>query len=527
MTISSHHHSHRWNFLSWWLLLLLCVLLPLQTSVVFAKKVSGDFRLTGANTEHVLTTFAVVPTGAAMMRLNLTAPRMYEDERLLAVYLYRDVEWPQFQKATLCNHKTRFSKQRQPITFDYIDNQWKSKPMQVILVNKGADIRNANVEDRKKERAHYWYIVVTDCILEQGNMDAKIPPLHFELEILNQLSTDTSKPQVYTQFSADELSLYRYHGWTLLVTATVTLWLCTTIVGQVTRSSGGASSNSLHVTVLWVTLAAILDTGSALLELAHLRIYESNGIGSYVLDAMSAHCEAIADALAAILLWCVGAGWTLSTELQQRALHGTTTPIARLFYDWRQPFGHVGGGAPNQAILGPGHVLMVVVLAAHVILAQWGRIYNDNFDSYHDYEHGPGHALMWLRLVCGALFALCTWHTHQGLQQHSAGRMLSDFYKTLLGFGIVWYTGLPALTLWAKALPYYLRNGVVVVGSSLLQATVLASLAYLVIYSRALAKVNASTSAKNHAEDILPGSSLGAGAAPRLFSLGKTKIRLD
>ena len=492
-----------------------------------AKKVSGDFRLTGAQTEHVLTTFAVVPTGGAMLSLNLTASFMYEDERSLSVFLYRDVEWPEYLKSTLCTKKTRLSKQRQALTFDYIDEKWKTNPIQVILVNKGANRRNPQEEN--DNRAHYWYIVVADCLLEQGNFDAKIPPLHFELEIVNQLETDTSKPVAYTHFSADELWLYRYHGLTLLVSGAVTVWLITTILRQVTQSSAGSSSaNSLHVTVLWVTLAALLDMSSALLELMHLRIYESNGIGSYFLDALSAHSEAIADALAALLLWCVGAGWTLSTELQQRALH-STMPIARLYHDWRQPFGHVG--QPHQALLGPGHVLMLLVLTGHVILAQWGRIYNDNFDSYHDYEHGPGLALMWLRLLSGALFALCTWHTHQGLQQHAAGKMLSDFYKTLLACGVVWYTGLPALTLWAKALPYYLRNGVVVVGSSLLQASVLASLAYLVTYSKALAKVNASyagsSSAKDHSDDILPGSSLGVGAAPRLFSLGKAKIRLD
>uniref|UniRef100_A0A7S3L2B9 GPR180/TMEM145 transmembrane domain-containing protein n=1 Tax=Amphora coffeiformis TaxID=265554 RepID=A0A7S3L2B9_9STRA len=268
----------------------------------------------------------------------------------------------------------------------------------------------------------------------------------------------------------------------------------------------------------------MLDTTSALLELAHLRLYESNGIGSYVLDAMSAHAEAVADALAAMLLWCLGAGWTLSTELQERALH-STTPIARLYHDWRHPFGHSGSG---QALIGPGHVLMMFLVSGHVILAQWGRVYNDNFDSYHDYEHGPGRMLMWLRLTAGALFALGTWHTHQGLQQHAAGKTLSDFYKTLLGCGVVWYAGLPVLIWWVKLLPYYLKNCVVVVGSSVLQACVLASLAYLVTYSKALAKVNASVTNKNHSEDVLPGS-LGstAASAPRLFSLGPAKVRLD
>lgn len=136
--------------------------------------------------------------------------------------------------------------------------------------------------------------------------------------------------------------------------------------------------------------------------------------------------------------------------------------------------------------------------------------------------------LMWLRLAAGALFALGTWHTHQGLQQHAAGRTLSDFYNTLLVCGVVWFTGLPVLTLCVRALPYYLKNGAVVVGSSLLQACVLASLAYLVTSSKALAKVNASTTNRNHSEDVLPGSwGSTAPSTSRLFSLGTAKIRLD
>ena len=482
--------------------------------LVTAKKVSGDFRLTGAKTEHVLTTFAVVPSGGGMLRVNLTASFMYEDERSLSLYLYRDVEWPQFQKATLCAQKMRFSKQRQSITLDYVDKEWKTSQMNMLLVN--------SIDNEGPQRAHYWYVVVADCLLEQGNLDNKVPPIHFELEILNQLETNTAKAPLYTHFSADELWLYRYHGWTMIVSAGVTIWLVTTILKQVTRRNNNSNNNTIHVTVLWVTLAAVLDVSSAFLELAHLRIYESNGVGSYFLDALSAHAEAVADALAAVLLWCVGAGWTLTTEIQERALH-STTPIAVLFRNWRHPLGHV-----TAARLGPGHLLMIALVVGHVVLAQWGRIYNDNFDSYHDYEHGPGRALMWLRLLSGALFALATWHTHQGLQQHAVGQSLVDFYKMLLACGLVWYTGLPLLTLWAKALPYYLRNGVVVVGSSLLQASVLAALAYLVTYSKALAKIN-NASNKDHSQDVLPGSGLtgASAAAPRLFSLGPAKIRLD
>ena len=516
---------------------------------IHAKKVSGDFKLTGAHTEHVLTTFAVVPTGA-VLSLDVTAQFMYEDERLLGIYAVRDTEWPAFQKSQLCAPRTRWAQHHAALTLAYVNDQvWKTETPVFMSIGR----RKSASSPDPPTRNHYWYIIVADCNLERGNLDAKVPPLHFELEIRNRLDTTGSRKDpdedqeaatttkktsaavdfnnphaVYTQFSADEMSLYWYHGWTLLFAGGLAVWLWTCILQQqVVVVPTTPPSPPVHVTILWVTAAAMLDATSALLELMHLRWYEHNGIGSYAADALAAHAEALADALAALLLWCVGAGWTLSTELQQRALGGFGGPmVSRLYRDWRQPFGHLVGG---RLVWGPGHVAMAIVLTGYVILAQWGRVYDDNFDSYHDYEHLPGRLLMWLRLTAGALFALCTWNTYQCLQQHAAGRSVSDFYKILLIFGVVWYTGLPALCTVARLLPYILRNGVVVIGSSALQTSVLAALAYLVTYSKALAKVNVSSQKKNHSEDVLPGTSgLGAtAAAPRFFSLGAAKIRLD
>jgi hypothetical protein len=475
--------------------------------IAHAKTVSGDFRLSVDDTEHVLTSFSVVPTGGALLRLNLTASDMYEDERLLAVYLYRDTEWPKFKSTHMCNHKIRLSQQRQALTFDYTQNEWRSDALSIVLVN---------TKETSGGRAHYWYVVVTDCLLEQTTRAGKaVPRMHYQLEILNQLS-----PDVLTHFSADELGLYRYHGVTLLVTGLVALGLVFKIGQQMTSSSISSNTASLHVTLLWACLAASLGAASAFLELVHLRIYESNGIGSYFLDALAAHAEALADALCALLLWCLAAGWTLSSDVQERALHRTNAvAISGLFRDWRRPFGFLTGQG-----WGPGHVLMLLWLVAHIVLAQWGRIYNDNFDSYHDYEHGPGRILMLLRCLGGALFAVACQTTRYGLQQHATGRDLQTFYGQLFVCGLLWYGGLPFLT-WglAAALPYYLRNGVVVVGASLLQAAMLAALAYLVTSSPALAKVQ-EKKASGAAESL---GSAASTTAPSLFSFGKTKIRLD
>jgi hypothetical protein len=483
---------------------LLLLLLGVGLQTTRAKTVSGDFRLSVDDTEHVLTSFSVVPTGGAVLRLNLTASDMYEDERLLAVYLYRDTEWPTFKSTNMCNHKIRLSQQRQALTFDYVQSKWRTDPLHIVLVN---------TKETSGGRAHYWYVVVADCLLEQNHQRKPLPRLHYQLEILNQLTPDT-----LTHFSADELWLYRYHGWTFLVAGGVALGLTVHIVRQM--ASTGAGGASLHVTLLWACGAASLGTASALLELVHLRIYESNGIGSYFLDALAAHAEALADALCALLLWCLAAGWTLSSEIQERALHQTNAvAISWVFVDWRHPFGFITGR------MGPGHVLMLLWLVSHQVLAQWGRIYNDNFDSYHDYEHGPGRILMLLRCLGGALFGLACQTTRYGLRQHATGRDLQTFYGQLFVCGLLWFSGLPMLT-WvvAPALPYYLRNGVVVIGACALQASVLAALAYLVTSSPALARVQEKAGAAAAADSL--GAAV-ATAAPSLFRFGKTKIRLD
>lgn len=345
--------------------LFVLLLAPLQCH---AKTVSGDFRLTGADTEHVLGNFAVIANGSAVVRVNITSASMYVDERALSVFLFRDDKWPRYLQANMCSVKTRFAHERRAISFDYVQEEWRTTEIQMVLIND--DPSPDPKLKQAKPRAHYWYVVVADCLLEQINFDKPGPMMHYDMQVFNQLPvTDASKEPVLTHFSADEMALYRYHTVALLVSGAVTLWLCTTILRQVTNSR----KSPLHVTILWVTLAALLDTTSAFFELTHLRVYESNGIGTYILDALSAHFEAIADALAAVLLWSLGAGWTLSTELQERALH-STTPIARLYHDWRHPFGHSGAG---QALIGPGHILMMCVMAGHVVLAQWGRIYND------------------------------------------------------------------------------------------------------------------------------------------------------
>jgi len=46
----------------------------------------------------------------------------------------------------------------------------------------------------------------------------------------------------------------------------------------------------------------------------------------------------------------------------------------------------------------------IMIVAVHAILAQWGRTFDDDFDTYHALEHPPGKALMILRFALGLVW---------------------------------------------------------------------------------------------------------------------------
>ena len=70
-----------------------------------AKVVSGSAKLTGVNTEHVVTKFAVSLQGRGKDSATLKNDTMYEDERHLKIYFVLDDVWPKVTYATTCAEK--------------------------------------------------------------------------------------------------------------------------------------------------------------------------------------------------------------------------------------------------------------------------------------------------------------------------------------------------------------------------------------------------------------------------------------
>jgi Rhodopsin-like GPCR transmembrane domain len=437
-----------------------------------AKRVSGDFRLSGVHTEHILTSFAVVPEGAVLEGI-LSSKQMYENEHALAVRAIRDTEWRKFQKSTLCSERIQLSKYNHPVKFERVDDQYEAKIFQDIdnVIQYGVDhLDNSRSKGEQKladnPRNHYWYFVVTDCSLEQYFQDNRIPDLHFDFTVQNYRQRGHSSYRSRNHLSADHIPLPIGHALTFLGSGFITMILVFKILWRL-GIQDQHKHNSVHAAVLWVTLAAVLDSTSSFLELIHIQIYTVNGVGSYLFDALSAHCEAICDAALTILLLSIASGWTLPSSVVT-VVNTNASPVQKLLHGLSHPI--------SSGIKSTSGAAMAAIVGWYVLLAQLGRMSNDDFDSYHDLDHFPGSVLMWTRMLAGMLFL--------GAVRISSAKFppaLQKFYTYFTAAGLFWFLSLPALTWICNVfVPYYKKRPTVFIASTVLQSGSLVLLSWLV-----------------------------------------------
>jgi hypothetical protein len=379
-------------------------------------------------------------------------------------------------------------------------------------------VNNEKYGGNKEGRPHYWYIAVADCQLEQFMMDASVPLIHYNLTIQNHLPKKgpKSKKQPLTHLSGDELQLTTLHTVTMMLSGLVAFFL----VANVVMSLSSQHKKTVHVALLWVAAAAALDAISSLCEILHLKVYQTDSIGSYALDAMACHFEAVCDSLLVLLLISIGAGRTLPSDAV--TANPNASSMQRFSMDMSKPLGSLYS-FNGAAVLGIG------VISMHTIL---GRTYNDDFESYHDLEHLPGKILMSMRLVLGFLLLAATMQSRLKCDV----QQLKAFYVKLAIFGFCWFQSLPLLTVVCNVfVPYYLRRSAIAISCALLQSSSFVILAWLVTahttayhhFSHMTADSEPSlTDTLSYQQQGGSGSS-GGKEAPSTWTIGKSKIRLD
>jgi len=496
-----------------------------------AKKVSGKVKLSGVNTEHVLTKFAVSAYAKGNVEVRLISPTMYENEKRLRWHLYEDTDWPKWKRETLCTDKVRLAKRAFAVSFEYgrVKDNGRSSSKST---SGGPSKRDDNNEKRwratsiavlnqeMETRPHYLYIVLDDCSLEQYLHDAEIPEISYEVIIQDDVGGLKNIGQLpkLSHFSADE------HMAPIMVIIMCMTSFLLTISMMVRIGTLIATKGVVHAALFMVMAACGATTLGCICEMIHQYYYGMNGYGWYLFDALSSHFEAVTDSIVSLLLLSIAAGWTLPSDAV--AFQMGASKLQNVAQGLRNPAGALMSGSPAG-------MLALGIVAAHVGLAQWGRTYDDDFDSYHAFEHLPGRILMIFRIVLGLLLLVSSASTASTCNNLS----LKGFYKKLALVGSIWFQSMPLVT-WIVgwAFPYYLRHPAVTIGSSLAQLCSMVALSWLVTAhsdSSSYHKLSRLGSAadKDLTDKLggIGGDTTGStgGAQMKTWTFGKTKIRLD
>ncbi|KAL9180949.1 hypothetical protein ACHAXT_009754 [Thalassiosira profunda] len=511
--------------------------LLLLASPSAAKIASGKVHLSGVKTESTLVKFAVAAGGAAKVDLKLTSHGMYEDEKELRFRVYSDDEWPKARREPLCTDKVRFASfinentRAIPIVMEYQathkDKRKGKKKFEYVEMYEAriqTEVQNPPPTMRrgskKKDRSRYFYFVVDDCSLEKQYHDGKIPDMVYTIDVQN--GRPSKNGLVYGHLPSDEDGI----GYLLVLTIIFSGGMAALLFYKLAGSFGG----EVHVAILVVMAACLTNGLSALCEIVHLKAYDYNGYGNYSLDALSGHFEALSDSMVSLILLSIGGGWTLPADVVGGGL-GKGDKGNKLMKGVRNPAGslldlvYCKGTSDKE-----GGVVALLIILVHAGLAQWGRTFDDDFDTYHALEHPPGRALMLLRFVLGLIFV-----SGVGMVR-SGGRCPPSLMSFLTKFGLVglsYFASLPGVAMFVgSVLPYYQRHQALHWGAGIVQACSLASLTWLFVGGADASAYHRLSRAVKHdgdmTESLAAGNSTSAPSGrPSMWRIGKTKIRLD
>lgn len=468
-----------------------------------AKVSSGNLLLTGENSVALLTKFAVSAeeSGSLRLQLKINAERgMYVDERQLKITLFNDeaTSWTKAKKAVTCGDKLQFSKNSVPVVFN-------SKKINF----KNFWVANVAVEIPKSKKNLFWYITLNDCLLEETYHSIRdAPEMQFAFTILNGSS----------HLSADEIGMGRLHLLQICSSSILLFFIAFKIFKEVT-----SSKSQIHAALLLLAAATALDVASGTFELIHSSIYTMNGIGSYSCDCLASHFEAQCDAIVALILLLVSAGWTIPSEAivtgsQNSAMLGMHSLLQKMVEGFRSPI-----TAVTQLKSGnPAAILVVLILVFHAALAQWGRTFDDDFDSYHSLEHLPGRVLMRFRVFLGLIFLIAS------ASVRNNGRLpqsLVPFLKKFQIVGICWFLSLPYVSFYVSLFMHsHQKHFALAFGAMLAQSSSLCALCWLFTAHKDASAYHSLSNLQKDNDSLI---STAGRQDSNVWKFGKTKVRLD
>ena len=399
------------------LLLLLCLLSAVFFFSASTKFVSNYESLTrfDKNPWKYMTKFAISPgRGEFKSRFQFQKPLNRGDvppTLNLTIFVYLDEEWDRVRAMESCEEKQKYSRFQLPVQVP-TDGSWSEYFPGYLS---------------QSVRTHVWFFVLADC---EKNLSPHISTnrIKWDLEVFN---SDGS------HFSEEERGL----GFTILIVLMV-------IVGFFVSNSIKfvkfyKTEESIDYPTLIITIALLLEFLSLTCEIIHLWIYSADGQGSFFFNFANQALSVTSQFLITCLLLLMAYGWSINF----------------LEFEDMDVF------IPLGILLGIIHILIVGV----------GRITDDEYYRYHDYENWAGVFVMVMRVLLFGFWVYLYRGTYQAAKE--ADKIFFNQFGVL---STLYFLAVPIVVIFATTViaPYY-RHKVVTIGTLLLQTVSLIILTLL------------------------------------------------
>lgn len=275
----------------------------------------------------------------------------------------------------------------------------------------------------QKHRPHVWYFAVSDC---ENIIKEKIR-VKIEMHMTN---SDGS------EFSVEEKGLDYFYPVLLVV------YLLTLSGNMIRLIRTFKMTDEMETNLLIFNISIGCQFSGILCQIIHYSVYAYNGKGISVFDFLSQAFEVLATLLITIELIIMANGWTIK------------------YKDF-----------PDPDIYIPISLLVVLL---NLLIVGLGRITDDSHYKFSDYEGIPGWLLILIRIGLFAWFSYLV----QNLYKTVNGKIKS-FVLVFGVLGSVYLLSMPILVFISWFFASYVRNKVVIIGSTLIQVGVFFCLTHL------------------------------------------------
>ena len=344
----------------------------------------------------------------------------------------------------------------------YLDTAWEDAMSQVTC---GSKVRHSKIDKMlslpsngewsdevsgtltQRVRPYFWYFALAEC---NGRIHDSVR-IRYEVTLMN---ADGS------HFSLEDQGLeYAY----LVAFLVFAVTLSSNVVRLIRRYQ---KSDSLEGPLLMVNWAVCSQMTSIIFQFGHLWMYSYDGKGLVVLDFLSQAADLVCQLTITVMFILISTGWTIR------------------YKDF-----------PDIEIYVPVAFLIVVM---HLLIAGLGRISDDSYYKFSDYEGIAGSLLLVLRLCLFGWFAFSA----KQLYSESQGAVASSLWS--LSLLASWYfLSLPCLAVISRVIAPYLRNRFLVLGNLTCQVT------EFIILTRLLDARSSYYKVSTMSHSVLPGSKLG------------------